>query len=72
MAAITSKGYRDEPRENGAPFTEAENVRMFFAEGWRTAFHIYEMSLFRQKDVRQGILEGIVLRDEPTMYKDEP
>lgn len=67
-AAMKHPGYRDEPTEE-RPFTEAEVLRYKWADAWRNAYHLYEEALYRQPDVRAGMIEGLTLREPLTIYE---
>jgi hypothetical protein len=67
-AAMAHKEYRDEPTPD-RPFTDAERVRMYWAEAWRVRFHEYEEALYRNREVRLGLIEGIQVRTPATIYE---
>jgi hypothetical protein len=66
--AMNHKRYRDEPSED-RPFTPEEALRMFWAEAWRGEFHWLEGELYKQRDVRLGMVEGLNVRQEVTQYE---
>lgn len=70
-AAMLHPGYRDEPSTD-RPFSEAESVRYWWADQWRLAFHAYEGELYRRRDVRLGLVEGLAVREQSTVYVDYP
>lgn len=69
-AAMNHPKYRDEECEE-KPFTEYEKVRFWWADTWRKSFHEYEKSLYRRRDVREGMLEGLSVRVTPTAYEED-
>lgn len=60
--------YRDEPTEE-KPFTPEEELRYWWADNWRLLFHEYESALYRQRDVRHGLLEGLSQREPLVVYE---
>ena len=65
--AICHPEYRDEPTED-KPFTEENHRRYWWADQWRLLFHEFENALYRQPDVRAGMIEGLTTREPLTIY----
>lgn len=68
VQAMAHPSYRDEPTDE-RPFTEQERLRYWWADQWRLAYHEYEQALYSQKDVRLGMVEGLVGREPLTIYE---
>ena len=67
---MARKGYPlpDEPTPE-KPFTKREFELYCFADAWRDLYHKYEELLYKQHDVRQGMITGLTTRDQPTFYE---
>jgi hypothetical protein len=59
--AMMHPKYRDEETEL-TPFTPEEKTRYWWADTWRNLFHEYEGMLYKQRDVRLGMIEGLNTR----------
>lgn len=68
--AMAHPKYRDEPSED-RPFTEEEARRYWWADQWRLAYHEYESALYQQRDVRLGMVEGLLVRETTTVYVED-
>ena len=69
--ALKRKGYpQDDDAEEsaaaGKPHTEAEALRVWWANAWRQALHAAEESLYATRTVKDGLAEGLQLRESPT------
>lgn len=60
--------YRDEPSDD-RPFSDEDWQRYWWADQWRLAYHDYEAALYNQRDVRLGMVEGLVGREPLTIYE---
>lgn len=66
---MNNPAYRDEPLAEDRPFTPLEVLRMWWAEAWRGEYHWLEGELYKQADVRIGMVEGLSVREELTVYE---
>lgn len=75
MAAMTRKGYRDDPDEadaEGKPFTEADWGLYGWADAWRLMVHKIENELDRQPEMRRLAAEASAFGAyEPTYAEAE-
>lgn len=60
--------YLDEPKE-GETFTDAQFQRYWWADTWRDLYHHYEHQLYKQRDIRHGLLEGLSQREPLVIYE---
>lgn len=72
--ALKRKGYpQDDDAEEaalaGKPHTEAEALRVRWANAWRQALHAAEEALYATREVRDGLAEGLQLREGPTYHE---
>ena len=68
IRAMAHKRYRDEPSED-RPFTEEEKIRYWWADTWRLLYHEYEQALYKNPDVRAGMVEGLTTREPLLIYE---
>lgn len=66
--AMAHPAYRDEPSDE-KPFTDAELLRYWWADSWRNLYHEYESELYRQPEIRHGLLEGASYREPLPIYE---
>lgn len=72
--ALKRKGYpQDDDAEEsaaaGKPHTEAETLRVWWANAWRQGLHAAEEALYATREVRDGLAEGLQLRESPTYHE---
>lgn len=67
--AMANPAYRDEPLAEDRPFTALEELRMWWAEAWRHEYHWLEGELYRQPEIRKGMVEGLNTREPLTVYE---
>jgi hypothetical protein len=72
--ALKRKGYpadddAEESAAAGKPHTEAETLRVWWANAWRLALHDAEEKLYAAPEVRNGLVEGLQLREAPTYHE---
>ena len=67
--AMAHPDYRDEPLAEDKPFTVIEVARMWWTEAWRGEYHWLEGELYRQPEIRKGMVEGLNTREQLTIYE---
>jgi hypothetical protein len=68
--AIMHRKYRDEETEL-TPFTDEERRRYWWADTWRNLFHSYESALYKQRDIRLGMIEGLTGKQTVVEFEDD-
>ena len=59
--------YPDEPTEE-RPLTVLQERALSWVQAWRIRFHEYEEALYADPATRRGMLEGLMIHEEPTYY----